>query len=117
MTDRVSLQRSHHPGGMPVIDGVTLAIGSVSITLNEADYQALCATIDEQLGEQRRELQVAYERYWKEKTEYHNMLDELRGVFYADEDEDFAFLRELEEIDRERLHEVLDRHARLTGLG
>jgi hypothetical protein len=116
MSERISISRGHHPGGAPVIDGATIRLGDIRITLTEADYQALCAQIESQLGEQRKELHEFYQQSWERHARCDGMLRDIRDIFFEEFGEDRLMLRDEDEIDHDRLREVLMRYPSAMGL-
>lgn len=87
----------------------------VSIHLYKGEYDGLVKLL---LPDMEQEIKNAFflqQRVMEQRREYWEMIKEIRELFYDCSSEDFCLRRSMDEIEEEKLVEVLEKHCKLLG--
>lgn len=87
----------------------------VSIHLYRCEYDELIKLL---LPDMEQEIRNAYSlrhRAMKQRQEYREMVKEIRELFYEYSDEEYCIRKSIDEIEEEKLIEVLEKHHKLLG--
>ena len=102
--------------GMPCLDRVSINFDSVSITISKSDYAELVSKMGTKLENDLAQAQKVYDKYRIKMEHMNRFSKDLRALFYdGDEDGDYFFCKDLPDIDRNKLKEVLDNNSKLLG--
>ncbi|UBD75695.1 hypothetical protein K6V26_04955 [Parabacteroides goldsteinii] len=87
----------------------------VSIHLYKQEYDELVRLL---IPEMEQEIKTAYLIQYKamnERKDCWNFIKEIRGLFYDDSDGEFCIRKSVDELDEDRIIEVLEKYKKLLG--
>lgn len=113
----VKICKQTYLSGMPVLFEKTIDIDGVRITLKHEQFKELCDEISKSVSEDLSILISIAEKYKSTTNEVHNIIKEIREIFYKIEDEsDWAFRKDVGDIRQKDLDNLLDKNKKLFGL-
>jgi len=113
--NEISIYGSRYLIGMPCFD-YKININGVSIGLSKECFAELIAKISDKLKEDYDKAIAVKNEYDKEVDEVCKIRSELMNLFFSHTDEgSIYFMKEISEIDRDKLREILGKHNKFWG--
>lgn len=88
----------------------------ISINLSKEEYDKFCIKLCDSLKE---EIYISINRFEnanKKIKEARNFMLEIRSLFYDEEESDFVWKKDIDEIDNEKLNSILNKYSSFLEL-
>ena len=111
----VKIYSSFNPGGMPTLE-YSININGISIGIKKEDFISLTEELSQKISEDLKKATEVREKYWENVKKLQELRLDIISVFWdGDPNDDFVFRKTVNEIDQEKLFEVLEKYNRFLG--
>ena len=111
----VKIYRSHHLDGMPTLE-YSIVINGVRIQISEADFKELTNELGSKIASDYAEAKQVYAKWSTNIDKLQELRKDIINIFWdGHSDEDYFFRKTIDEIDQEKLFDVLEKHSKFLG--
>lgn len=113
----MKFNESHYLNGMPANeDGYSLQLEKgISLIFNQEQFKNLCIAAGEKNESDLQRIQVATEKFDIKREKMNILIKGMVSLFYEQSDE-MLFLRDLKEIDFQKMKDLIDINSELLGI-
>ena len=111
----VRINSSFNPGGMPTLE-YSIIINGIAISLKKEDFNSLVTKLGKEISNDLKKATEVKEKFWSNVKKLQELRKDIISVFWEGMEGDEYFLkRSLNEIDEDKLFEVLEKYNRFLG--